>query len=141
MKVVLLKDVRGVGRAHEAVNTADGHALNFLIPKKFAIAATPSALKEAEMRQKRVKEMHAVDEQMIAERLAALAETRVIIRKKINEKGHLYDAVDATELAEAAGLPESAVRIEKPYKEAGEYAVPVAYGENFGAFTISIEAE
>ncbi len=141
MKVVLLKDVKGVGRAHEAIDTADGHALNFLIPKKMAVAATPVALKEAELRRKQMKDRHVLDENLVAERLVALAEGRVVIRKKVNEKGHLYDAVDAKEIAEITNLPEDAIKIERPFKEVGEYEVPIAYGENFGKLTISIEAE
>ena len=50
MKVILIKDVKGIGRAHEAIEAKDGHALNYLIPKKLAIAATPTAIKEAELR-------------------------------------------------------------------------------------------
>ena len=49
MKVILLKEVKGMGRAHAEVMAADGYALNYLIPKKFAILATPSAMKEAEL--------------------------------------------------------------------------------------------
>ena len=54
MKVILIKDVKGVGRAHEEIATADGYALNFLIPKKLAIAATPVAKQEAEVRRKQI---------------------------------------------------------------------------------------
>ena len=50
MKVILKKNVEGIGRADEIKNVSDGYARNFLFPKKFAIPATPSELKKLEHR-------------------------------------------------------------------------------------------
>lgn len=141
MKVVLLKDIKGTGRAHTAVEVKDGHAINFLIPRKLAVPATAHALKGAEARAQKAEESRILSVKLISDRLTTLADGRVVIKKKVNDKGHLYDKVDAKELAEASQLPEDAIRIEKPYKEVGEYDVPVAYGEDFGSFKLSIEAE
>lgn len=141
MKVVLLKDIKGTGRAHTAVDVKDGHALNFLLPRKLAIAATPAALKHAEARATKVSEERAMHAKMIEDRLAALAEERIVFTKKANEKGHLYDGVDAKEIAEVTKLPADAIHIEKAFKEVGTFDVPVAYGENFGKLSIVIEAE
>jgi len=141
MKIVLTKDVKGTGRAHEAIEVRDGHALNFLIPKGMAVPATPAALKNAELRQKRTEEQKVLSAKLVEERLAALSDTPVVIRKKANEQGHLYDAVDAKDIAEAAALPVDAIRIEKPFKELGTHDVPVLVGEGFGKFSITIETE
>lgn len=147
MKVILLKDVKGVGRAHEAVEAKDGHALNYLIPQKFAVAATPAAKKAAEVRRKQVEERRTVDKQLLEQNLSTLAEARIIIRAKANEQGHLYDAVGEREIASAAkeqarvDLPEEAIKIERPFKELGTFDVPVSVGEVFGKFSITIEAE
>lgn len=141
MKVVLTRDVKNIGRIHEVVETSDGHALNFLIPKRFAIAATPEAIKTAGLRIKSVVDRKELDVKLVEQRIAQLAEETVTIIKKVNEKGHLYDAVDAAEIAAAAQLPEEVIRIEKPFKEAGTFDVPVAMGEQFGKFSITIAAE
>jgi large subunit ribosomal protein L9 len=141
MKVVLLKDVKGVGKAHEAVSISDGHALNFLIPKRLAIAATQTALKEAELRIKQKHDRKALDTKLISERVTALAENPITIRKKVNEKGHLYDAVDADEIAELAQLPVESITLEKPIKEAGTYQIAVSGAENYGTFTLLVESE
>ena len=141
MKVILLKDVKKMGRAHEEVEISDGHALNYLIPQKFAVAATAAARKQAEMRKKAAGVEKEVSAALIRERIEALAEGQVKIAKKANEKGHLYDAVDAAEIADAAQLPESAIKLEKPIKELGTIEIPVALGEQFGKFSITIEAE
>lgn len=147
MKVILIKDVKGIGRAHTEVTTADGYALNYLIPKKFAIPATKSAQKEAEMRQKQVTDRGALDAALLAQNIAALAEARIVIKAKANEKGHLYDGVGEPEIRNVAkeqahiDLPEDVIKIEKPFKELGTFDVPVVAGETFGKFSITIEAE
>ena len=147
MKIILLKDVKGVGRAHEAVEAKDGHALNYLIPQKLAVAATPAALKAAEMRQKQAEERKKLDAKLLEQNLAALADARIVVRAKANEKGHLYDAVGVPEIAKAAketaqiDLPEDAIKLEKPLKELGTFEIPIAVGETFGKFSIIIEAE
>ncbi|MDB5237714.1 MAG: ribosomal protein [Parcubacteria group bacterium] len=141
MKVVLLKDVRDMGRAGSVHDVSDGHGLNMLIPKGLAILATPVAIKRAEAMQKQNDERRALDAKIIEERLAALSETRISIVKKANEQGHLYDAVDAKEIAEEAKLPVDAIKLEKPIKELGTFEVPVSFGDNFGNITISVEAE
>ena len=141
MKVVLQKDIKGTGRAHEVIDVKDGHALNFLIPRKLAVPATPVALKQAENRAKQAADKRALDAKLIAERIASLAEEKVVFVKKANEQGHLYDGVDAAEIAEKANLPEDAIRIEKPFKELGTFEVPVSFGDQFGKFAIEITAE
>ncbi|HEX5774804.1 MAG TPA: 50S ribosomal protein L9 [Candidatus Paceibacterota bacterium] len=141
MKVVLLKDVKDMGRAHTAVDVSDGHALNFLIPRKLAVPATPTSLKQAESRVKMVQDRKELDVKLVAERLGQLAEGKVTIVKKANEQGHLYDGVDARELGEAAQLPEEAIKLEKPIKQLGTFEIPVAAGEDFGKFTLEVIAE
>lgn len=147
MKVVLIKDVKGMGRTHEAVEASDGYALNYLIPKKLAIPATPVAKKEAETRRKQKTDRTALDATLLAQNIASLAEARIVIRVKANEKGHLYDAVGEPEIRAAAKeqarieLSEDAIKLEKPIKELGTFDIPVAAAGTFGKFSITIEAE
>ncbi|MDB4992258.1 MAG: ribosomal protein [Parcubacteria group bacterium] len=141
MKVVLLKDVKNMGRAGSVHNVSDGHAMNLLIPRKLAVHATASALQRAEGVAANEGAEREVQAKLISERLSALAEGRVVITKKANEQGHLYDAVDAKDIAVVTQLPVDAIHLEKPLKEVGEFPVPVAYGADFGSVMIVIEAE
>ncbi|OGG76336.1 50S ribosomal protein L9 [Candidatus Kaiserbacteria bacterium RIFCSPLOWO2_01_FULL_55_19] len=147
MKVILTKDVKNVGRAHDTVLTADGYALNFLIPKKLAIPATIVALQEAQMRRRQAVDRSLLDVALVAQNIATLAETRIVIKVKANERGHLYDGVDEFDILKAVkeqariDLPIGAIRLEKPCKKLGVFAVPVSVGEVFGKFSITIEAE
>lgn len=147
MKVILIKDVKGMGRAHTEVTTSDGYALNYLIPKKLAIAATPVAMKEAESRRKQIIDTKEVDAALLTQNIAALDEARIVIRTKANEKGHLYDAVAAPEIVAAAkeqariDITEEVIKLEKPIKEVGTFDIPVSTADTFGKFSITIEAE
>jgi large subunit ribosomal protein L9 len=147
MKVILIKDVKGMGRAHDEVTTSDGYALNYLIPKKFAISATPVARKEAGSRIKLRVDQSVVDAALLTQNIASLTEAHIVIKTKANEKGHLYDAVGAPEISVAAkeqahiDLPENVIKLEKPIKAIGTFDIPVASADTFGKFSITIEAE
>ncbi|MHB0865812.1 MAG: 50S ribosomal protein L9 [Minisyncoccota bacterium] len=147
MKIILIKDVKGMGRAHEEVTTSDGYALNYLIPKKLAIVATSVAKQEAQTRRKQVVDRSALDAALLTQNLASLAEARIVIKMKANEKGHLYDAVGESDILKAVkeqahvDLPEEVIKLEKPIKELGTFDVPVASADTFGKFSITVEAE
>lgn len=147
MKVILLKDVKGIGRSHDVVDAKDGHALNYLIPKKLAISATPMAMKEAELRRKQVVNRAEVNSALLIQNISALAEARIVIKVKANKKGHLYDAIGESDISKAVkeqtriDLPEDAIKLEKPIKELGTFDIPVATADTFGKFSITIEAE
>lgn len=141
MKIVLLKDVKKLGRAGTVHEVSDGHAFNLLIPRLLAVQATPAAMKQAESMAAQEGARREVDEKLVEERIAALAEGRTVITRKANEHGHLYDGVDAKDIAEATQLPEDAISIERPFKEVGTYEVPVSMGKDFGSITVVVEAE
>src|SRR5665213_1287072 len=141
MKVILLKDVKKIGKAHETVEVASGHALNFLIPQKLAIAATASAAKQAEGYKAKGAADKEVQMHLLEQNLATLAEARIVIKVKVSDKGHLFDSVGEEEILVAVleqakvELPEGVVRLEKPIKEVGTYDIPVSAGKDFGRFS------
>lgn len=141
MKVVLLKDVRNIGRAHTVLEVSDGHAINYLIPGKLAIRASASAVKIAGQKSASAGEKRSIEGALIKQTIEGLAQGKVTITKKANELGHLYDAVDAKDIAEVAGLPADVIALEKPIKELGSFTVPISNGENFGSIQVEVVAE
>ena len=147
MKVVLVKNVKSVGRAHDVVDVSDGHAANFLIPQKLAISATPSAIRNADTYKAKAEADKEIQKQLIVQNLETLAQARIVITMKANDKGHLYDAVGVSEIASAikeqtqVELPEDALRLEHPIKETGTFEIPVAHGSSFGKFSLIVEAQ
>ena len=100
MKVILLEDVKNVGKKGTIINAKDGYARNFLFPKNLAIEATSVNLKnlEAAQKQKEEKEKEAYTEaKKLEEELMKLT---VVIKTKTGENGKLFGAVTTKEIAE-----------------------------------------
>ena len=101
MKVVLLKDVKNVGKRDEILNVSDGYARNFLFPQKLAAEATPGALKEIS-RKRAAQDAREAEARAEAEAKAAMLKNKVVtLNVKCGEKGRLYGSVTAAEVAEA----------------------------------------
>ncbi len=101
MKVVLLKDVKNVGKRDDILTVSDGYARNFLFPQRLAVEATPGALKEIE--RKRAAQDAREAEQLAEARAkaAALKDQEIVLEAKCGEKGRLYGSITASEVAEA----------------------------------------
>ena len=95
MKVVLLKDVKNVGKRDDILTVSDGYARNFLFPQRLAAEATPGALKE-------IQRKRAAQDAREAEQLAEALKGKVVtLEAKCGEKGRLYGSVTSAEVAEA----------------------------------------
>ena len=101
MKVILLKDVKGSGKAGDTLNVADGYARNFLFPQNLATKATAGAIKNREQNLARIK---AKQEKLHAEALATCEKLNAVevieISAKAGESGKLFGAVTTKRLAE-----------------------------------------
>ncbi|MCM0649292.1 50S ribosomal protein L9 [Clostridium swellfunianum] len=101
MKVILLADVKGVGKKGEVINASDGYARNFLFPRKLAQEATEGNMnilnqkKEAE-RRKKLAEIEAA--QKLADELKGKA---VKITAKSGENGRLFGSITSKDVADA----------------------------------------
>lgn len=101
MKVVLLKDVKNIGKRDEILNVSDGYARNFLFPQKLAAEATPGTLKELE-RKRAAQDAREAERRAEAEAKAALLKNKVVtLEVKCGDKGRLYGSVTAAEVADA----------------------------------------
>lgn len=145
MKVIFKQDVKGVGRKYEVKEISDGYANNFLIPKKLAEFATPDAVKKAEILKSRVAAEMEIREKLTEKQMEALKETKVVLKRKANEKGHLFEKVHESEISLALkdqahiDIEAKFLTIEKPIKEAGEHTVLAEIGKNKAEFKVSIE--
>lgn len=145
MKVILKENVKGVGQKYEIKNVADGYANNFLIPRKLAEYASPEAVKKAEILKSTMAAEMEIKEKLTEKQIEMLKGVKVVLKKKGNEKGHLFEKIHPQEISEA--LKEQAkieinqefLVIEKPIKEMGEHTVSVEVGKNKGEFKLIIE--
>ncbi len=147
MKVILLSDVKKVGKKYEIIDVAPGFARNFLIAKGFAEPVTSgNAKRVADMQRKR--EVEATKQLEILEKaFKGISDTVLTFTHAANDEGHLYAAVSRTELADALGaavgavIPEDNIILEAPIKEIGDHVVTVALGEKKAEFKVTVSKE
>ena len=101
MKVILLEDVKNVGKKDDIVNVSDGYARNFLFPRKWAVESTPGAAKEIERKRAAERQREAEARAAAEEKARQLKDKVVIVKAKCGEKGRLYGSVTGAEIAEA----------------------------------------
>lgn len=100
MKVILLQDVKGLGKKGEVVNASDGYARNFLFPKKLAAEATEGNMKtlnEQKTSQKLKKQQELEEAKALA---AKLEKSPIEISAKAGEGGRLFGSVTSKDVAE-----------------------------------------
>lgn len=101
MKVVLLQDVKGLGKKGELVNTSDGYARNFLFPRKLAIEANSQAM--SELKNREAAEKHRIDMEIAAAKASAekLEGKTVRLTAKAGANGKLFGSVTPKDVAAA----------------------------------------
>ena len=100
MKVILLENVKGVGKKDEIVNANDGYARNFLFPKKLAVEANTQNLAKLKSKQDSAKHKE-MTEKAEAEELAKKLEKIILkINVKAGENGKIFGGVTAKEISE-----------------------------------------
>lgn len=144
MKVILLQDIARIGKRFEIKNVPDGHALNFLIPKKLAEPATSENVKRLEKQQARVQESATATTQAFTEMLERITGQKIIMPVEANEQGHLFSGVKAEDIAahlshEYGQVPTEHVHIAVPLKELGDHQVELSDNEHSGSFTLTLE--
>ena len=129
MKVVLLNNIKGIGRIGDVKDISDGYARNFLLPRKLVRLATQGAVQEAEtLKIKRLSEEKLASEEAAkaAEKLAGLT---VELTAKASEQGTLFASIGKEEvlqkIRQTTGLPlnREAVCMDEHIKTAGEHEV------------------
>ncbi|MDP1625075.1 MAG: 50S ribosomal protein L9 [bacterium] len=147
MKIVLLKDVKGVGKKHDIKNVADGFALNSLIPQGLAEVAVGTALARVERLKKQEEAERLIKEDLLSKNLKSIHDQVVEVEAGANEKGHLFAGLHAAEIAPLVKvktgvdlLPEF-IQLDKPVKEIGEYKIDIKVHGKSASFTLVVKAK
>jgi large subunit ribosomal protein L9 len=146
MKVVLSKDVKDLGTAGQVKEVSDGYARNFLFPRKLAVPATVSALKQVEARDKAAARKQESEEQRARQMADRLKSEPLKIFPKVGEQGRLYGSVTAGDLAEALekvlGQPvdKRKLELQEPIRTIGEYKVPFRISRTVSV-TLNVQVE
>ncbi|MDZ4206011.1 MAG: 50S ribosomal protein L9 [Patescibacteria group bacterium] len=131
MRVILLKDIKGVGKKFEEKEVSNGHATNLLIPKKLAVSlagASATNIKNLKEQEEKIREK---ERRTLTENLSKIAGLKLEIKMKANEQGHLFEKITAGKVSEILkkekGIeinPEQ-ILLKNSVKEIGTFEIPV----------------
>ena len=138
MKVILLKDIKDIGKKYEVKEVKEGYARNYLIPKGLVKAATPSALEWAEKKQKELEEKAEEDLKKAQGVAGTLDGFELQIPVETGEKGQLYEQVGAQKISEELKkqgyeIKKSQIDLKDPIEELGEFPVKIKVEHNLEA--------
>jgi large subunit ribosomal protein L9 len=129
MKVLLRSDVNGVGNKGDIVEVADGYARNYLVPKGFAITASPNAEKQA-AQMRRSRAIKDASDRAGAEEIAKVLVPAVItVTARAGAEGKLFGSVTTTDVVDAVKsqtgieLDRRVLVLDEPIKTTGTHAV------------------
>ncbi|TMC92983.1 MAG: 50S ribosomal protein L9 [Chloroflexi bacterium] len=131
MRVILLQDVDGLGKAGDLKDVANGYARNYLLPRQLAAGATPSLIANRQQRiaaeQRKLEKQSELNRQQ-AERLGQITLT---FKARVGSQGRLYGSITSQDIA--AGLREAEgividrrmIDMPEPIRTTGTFKVPV----------------
>ena len=131
MKIILLEDVKALGKKGDVVEVSDGYARNFILPKKLGKEASAGNLSELKESQAKAARIAAEELEAAKQEAVKLEAQTVIIKVKIGENGKIFGAVSSKEIAEdlktqtGMVVDKKKMKLEEPIKSLGTYSIPV----------------
>ena len=131
MKVILLQDVKALGKKGEIVNVNDGYARNFILPKKLGIEANGKNMNDVKL-QKSNQEKIARENLEAAKKLSEeLAKGQIVLSIKVGDGGKTFGSVSSKEIAVAVkeqmnlDIDKKKIQLKEVIKTLGEHQVPI----------------
>ena len=131
MKVILLQDVKSLGKKGEIVNVNDGYARNFILPKKMGVEATGKNLNDLKLQKNNEKKV--AQEQLDSAKTLAekIGQGKVELAIKVGEGGRVFRSVSSKEIAAAVkeqmglDVDKKKIQLKETIKSLGTHNVPV----------------
>jgi len=148
MKVVLLEDIPGKGKAGEIKEVSKGYVKNFLLPRRLALVATPTVIKQVESRLEKEKLEESIDREKLGELAQQIEGKEIRLKARLGAGERLFGSITAADVAEelsrAIGsvIDKKKIDIEKPFRQTGSYEVAVKLASDIKPqITVVIEEE
>ncbi|WP_213973910.1 50S ribosomal protein L9 [Tepidanaerobacter acetatoxydans] len=131
MKVILLEDVKKLGKKGDLIDVADGYARNYLFPRNLAEEATAGSIKQLKQEKtalERKKQKEIETAKQIAEKLS---QTSVTLKVKAGDKGKLFGSITTKDISDAlkkqhkVEIDKRKIEISEPIKSLGSYVVDI----------------
>ncbi len=148
MKVILLKDIKGTGKKGDIITTSDGHARNFLFPRKLAKPATDGNVSELSHQKKSADKKMSEDLADAKELAGKIEKVSLVFKTQAGEGGRLFGSITSKDIAEKLNK-EHGFKVEKkkivmdgPIKLLGEEEIKIkVYPKVIAKLKVKVEAE
>jgi large subunit ribosomal protein L9 len=145
MKILLLQDIKGVGRKGDVKDVSDGFAQNAILPKRHGIVATAEVIRKHELEKKQTDTEMKIQKELAEGTFRDLASKTVAIKANASDKGHLFASIHAAEIMTALKdqfhvvLNPAWIELKHPIKEVGEHKLKLhAHGVD-GVLNVEIK--
>jgi len=138
MKVILKENVKYLGQMGDVVNVSNGYAINFLIPKNFAVEANTKNVKEFEHNKNNIMEKAARIKEALSLTSDKLSSLTLIIKAKAGEEDKLFGSVTNMDISEALAskgydIDKKKISIEEPIKRLGLFNINIKLNQDITA--------
>ena len=148
MKVILLDNIKGVGKKDEIINASDGYARNYLFPKKLAVEETKENLGKLESKNEANKFKKQNEKNDAIEVANKLKELVLTIKVKAGENGKIFGGVTSKEISEnlkeqyKIEIDKKKIEVKETIKNIGRFTINIKLYEGVNAkLTVNIIAE
>lgn len=131
MKVILIEDVKSLGKKGEIVNVSDGYARNMLFPKKLGVEANAKNINDLKLQKAHEDKVAQEILEQARELKEEIAKKEVTVSIKVGEGGKTFGSISSKEIAEAAKaqinleLDKKKIQLPNPIKSLGVTMVPI----------------
>lgn len=145
MKVILLEDVKSLGKKGEIVNVSDGYARNMILPKKLGLEATSKNLNDLKLQNQHAEKVAQENFEAAKKFAEELKDKKVEVKMKSGEGGRTFGSISTKEISEAAKkqlnleLDKKKMLLKDPIKALGTYEVQIKlHPQVTGTFTVHV---
>ena len=148
MKVILLQDIKNVGRKEQVLEANDGYARNYLFPKKLAIEATKDNM--AKLQAKKTSEANKKKAEIDANKEIAkkIEKMELTIKAKVGENSKIFVGITSKEIAEELKkqhnfeIDKKKIVLKETIKNLGRYTAELKFGDGINAkLTVNVTGE
>lgn len=131
MKVILIQDIKGVGKKDEIINANDGYARNFLFPKKLAVEANTQNMSLLQGRKDSINYKKEQEKEKANEIKNKLSKILLTIKVKAGENGKIFGSITSKEITTELKnqykieIDKKKVNLKEPIKELGEFNIEI----------------
>lgn len=148
MKVILLQDIKNVGRREQIIEANDGYARNYLFPKKLAIEATKDNMLKLQAKKKADENRKNAEIEANKEVAKSIEKIELKIKAKAGENGKIFGGITSKEISEELkkqykfDIDKKKIVVKDTIKNLGRFTIEIKFGDGIVAkLTISVEAE